>query len=48
MADSSSDAGGLLRDPARFATEVLEPIRAIVGERGVITIARGPPSLLRW
>ena len=37
MAENSSDAGagGSLRDPARFAREVLEPIRAIVGERGV-------------
>jgi FAD/FMN-containing dehydrogenase len=27
----------LISDPARFESEVLEPIRAIVGERGVIT-----------
>jgi FAD/FMN-containing dehydrogenase len=51
MAENSSDAGagGSLRDPARFAREVLEPIRAIVGERGVITDRdQMQPLMVAW
>ncbi|MBP0496283.1 FAD-binding oxidoreductase [Pararoseomonas indoligenes] len=40
---------GLLRDPGRFAREVLEPIRKVVGERGLIT-DRGAmqPHMVAW
>jgi FAD/FMN-containing dehydrogenase len=39
----------LLADPARFAREVLEPVRAIVGERGLLTDrAAMQPMMVAW
>ncbi|WP_120009895.1 FAD-binding oxidoreductase [Teichococcus vastitatis] len=39
----------LLADPARFVQEVLEPVRAIVGERGLVTDrAAMQPMMLAW
>lgn len=45
----TEDSSGLLRDPARFAREVLEPIRAVVGARGVITDRdQMQPLMVAW
>ncbi|RVU21217.1 FAD-binding oxidoreductase [Methylobacterium oryzihabitans] len=39
----------LTADPARFAREILDPIRAVVGERGVITDrAAMQPMMVAW
>ena len=48
-AKENGTGSGLLSDPERFTREVLEPIRAVVGDRGIITDrTEMQPLMVAW